>query len=301
MLPVRDLMLSAGIPVDDYHFHWYEPAKVAMITDNTLTVTFVTVGSTELHVSGFMTLMDIQSYIYPKNNQLYVPLSFIPLAFQFVVDWDASTKTLRITIPEGLKPQGGQGPGGQQSKPLEGYTSLSDFGDIPGSKFYFYGPETRNELSPYFFVYGDKPYKDLDEAKAVIQASGLDKIAEAEKGVIVLVNPLEKTWGEKDIAVFTAIGNAVGTGRAELQYLIGEGSGATFINNYLSLNCGKLSGALTFGGEIGSPNPSPVNPLPVYLVSASKNAVDYYKSLNDQTRIIPSSGRLSNVQALWAS
>jgi dienelactone hydrolase len=197
-----------------------------------------------------------------------------------------------------------EGPAGPKPEAIAGFYQVSDVGDIVGSHFYLYAAENRiADLTPILYVFGDKPYVDEDAAKAAMEALGLIEIADAEGGAVILVNPVGETWSKADIDVFEAIeayifgedGKVNLTSSYNLQFAIGEGSGATFINNYLSGDSKRIAGVLTFGGEIGTP--VALYALPAYLVSASQEAVDFYLACNDNTGIIPASGRVAGVIA----
>jgi hypothetical protein len=200
-------------------------------------------------------------------------------------------------------------PGPSAPAQVQGYYQVSNVGGIPGSRFYLYASSGRDsDMTPIFYVFGDEPYGDLDAAKAAMEASGLVGIADAERGVVILVDPVGAEWGKADVDVYEAIMKYIfgGTGGKvsittfyNLQFAIGEGAGATFVNNYLSYDSKRLAGVLTFGGDIAQPVPR--RALPAYLVSASEEAVAFYLACNDNTEVIPSSGRVADVLALRKS
>lgn len=193
---------------------------------------------------------------------------------------------------------------GAEPEEAEGYYEVTDVAQIEGSRFFFYAAKERvADMTPIIFVFGDEPYADQDTAKAAMENLGLIDLADSEGGIVILVNPVGEEWGDVDIEVFDAIedyifaedGAIKGTSLYNLQYAIGEGSGATFINNYLSDNCKRIAGVLTVGGEIE--DHTALYPLPAYLVSASQEAVDFYLECNDNTAIVPESGRVADVIA----
>lgn len=184
------------------------------------------------------------------------------------------------------------------------FTKVENVGGIEGSSFYLYVASElyapHPMLTSVIYVYGDKPYADVDAAWAAMEAAGLNAIAEEEHGAVIMVNPVGETWGKDDIDVYEAImeyiyftDGDVSLTYHNLQYAIGEGSGATFINNYLAQNCKRLAGVMTFGGEIGTPRASYA--LPAYIVSGSQAAVDYFISNNDGTPFIPDGGRKNTI------
>lgn len=184
------------------------------------------------------------------------------------------------------------------------FSQVTDVDGIEGSCFYLYVPSHMESpfpmITPVIYVYGDQPYESEEAAWDALTAAGLDVIAEEEQGAIIMVNPVGDEWGEEDIDVYEAImsyisyvDGTVPLTYHSLQYAIGEGSGATFINNYLTENCQRLAAVMTFGGEIGTPYP--LYALPAYIVSGSQEAVDYYINANDGTVVLPTSGRVDQV------
>ncbi len=173
------------------------------------------------------------------------------------------------------------------------FTEVTDVDGIEGSSFYLYLPseilQPSPMVTPVIYVYGDAPYETEDDAWEVLTSAGLDTIAEEENGVIIMVNPLNEEWGKEDLAVFDGIMSYIsyvdGTEPLtyhSLQYVIGEGSGATFVNNYLTADCKRIAAVMTFGGELDEETIA-MYPLPAYIVSGSQDIVDFYINANDQT------------------
>lgn len=196
------------------------------------------------------------------------------------------------------------------------FEQVTDVADIAGSCFYLYIPSNMEVpfpmMTPVVYVYGNEPYADAEAAWAALTDAGLETIAEDEQAVIIMVNPVGDIWGEGDIDVYEAIMNYIsyvdGVEQItyhSLQYAIGEGSGATFINNYLSHNAKRLAAVITFGGEIGYNVPN--LPLPAYIVSGSDEAVEYYLRANDETfiddvnEVRPTSGRVDETIEYYRS
>lgn len=182
--------------------------------------------------------------------------------------------------------------------------SVTVGGETTGGSFYVYAPEyphdydlLSNFLNGVVFVYPDKPLADEAAAQALIEELGLDEIAESFPAYIVIPQPLNgEIWTEADLdlyweAQFALAGGLVNTDLQppqgeytrhtvnSLQYVIGEGSGATFINNVLSQDAGRVAGIVTFGGEIDAGLPVGVS-VPAYLVNASEDAISYWKAAN---------------------
>jgi hypothetical protein len=190
------------------------------------------------------------------------------------------------------------------------FIQVSNVGGIAGSRFYLYVPSELYSpgpmMTPLIYVYGDKPYKNGSAAWTALTGAGLDVIAEAEHAAVIMVNPVGSGWSRDDIDVYEAImrytqftSGTVKLTWHSMQYAIGEGSGATFINNHLTQHCKRIAAVMTIGGEIGTPYP--LYPLPAYIVSGSREAVDFYIDINDGTRILPTSGRIEQVTALYKS
>jgi hypothetical protein len=195
-----------------------------------------------------------------------------------------------------------------RTAPNASFAQVANVGGIAGSRFYLYLPSEIIDanLTPVIYVYGDKPYSDGNAAWSALAAAGLDTIAEAEHTAIIMLNPVGFSWGKNDIDVFEATMNYISAFGGEvpltshnLQYVIGEESGATFVNNYLTQNCKRIAAVMTFGGEID--NPTPRYALPAYIVSGSQKAVDFYLNANDGTRMLPISGRVRETVALRKS
>ena len=197
----------------------------------------------------------------------------------------------------------------EEARP-KGIIKVTDVGSIEGSAFYVYLPAELEDpspmVTPIIYVYGDAPYTDEQSALDMITANGLDTIAEAEKAVVIAVNPVGETWGKADVDAFEAfmkhiffIGGELPLTYHTLQYMIGEGSGATFINNYMAAHCKRIAAVMTIGGEID--NPVRQLPLPAYIVSGSQEVVDYYLAINDGSSQVPSGrGADQIVEALQA-
>lgn len=215
-------------------------------------------------------------------------------------------------------------------------------GESVGGDFYVYAPEhphmydmLSSFLNGTIFIYPDAPVADADEALALIQELGLDESAESFPAYIVIPVPVEgESWSEADAASFWNIQYWLAGGEISfateppqgeyvrhvmnaLLYVLGEGSGATFVNNVLSQNAQRIAGIATFGGEIDPELPQGLA-VPAYLVNASEDAVAYWKAVNGtdteegsvsynsaytQKKVITAKGGdrfdKENVQAAW--
>lgn len=162
-----------------------------------------------------------------------------------------------------------------------------------GNQVYTYTASVLNNptpmMTPYIFVYSDKGYTSEEDALLDLQNLGLMDIAEAERGLVLMMTPANgASWSEEDADVYWEIIDQLGQSGANnrfvasfsnLIYAIAEGDGATFVHNILSQNAHRIAGVLTFGGEVD--NPENLMPLPAYLVNADKKIIDFYKEIND--------------------
>ena len=177
------------------------------------------------------------------------------------------------------------------------YTPEGDY------SFYLYSPSDPHDfdlmsgqLNAVIFVYPDQPFASQEEAYARLDELGLIDIAEAAPAYIICPDPLNgESYTQADLDVYyesqiyLAGGKIISftppAGEYErctynnLQYIIAEGSGATFVNNVLSQNASRISAVLTFGGEM-DPELEPGLALPAYLVDPCETAVSYYKTVN---------------------
>ena len=178
-------------------------------------------------------------------------------------------------------------------------------GEPVGGAFYVYAPEhphmydmLSSFLNGTIFVYPDAPVADEGAALALIQDLGLDENAERFPAYIVIPAPVSGgSWSEADADLFWNIqfwlaggeitfateppqGEYVRHVMNALLYVLGEGSGATFVNNVLSQNAQRIAGIATFGGEIDEGLPRGLA-VPAYLVNASEDAAAYWKTVNE--------------------
>lgn len=178
-----------------------------------------------------------------------------------------------------------------QSTAEEGpiFTEITDFCDVEGSSFYYYRSSKSYEtsvpvLTPVFLVYPDHSYESMDDAWEALQEMGLIEIAEEEMGAVLLVNSVGETWSITDRLVFEEIEKYIyRKGELKLtsgnmEYIICEGSGATFVTEQLTQSAKRIAGVLSFGGEYTNAPQSYA--LPAYIVSGSDETIEYYKTLN---------------------
>ena len=190
------------------------------------------------------------------------------------------------------------------------YTPEGDY------SFYLYSPSDPHDfdlmsgqLNAVIFVYPDQPFASQEEAYARLEELGLIDIAESAPAYIICPNPLNgESYTQDDLNVYyesqiyLAGGKIISftppAGEYErrtynnLQYIVAEGSGATFVHNVLSQNASRIASILTFGGEMDEGLDQGLA-LPAYLVSPSQTAVDYYKAVNG-TDSEPEAGHFVN-------
>jgi hypothetical protein len=189
------------------------------------------------------------------------------------------------------------------------------------NSFYLYSPSTPHNfdlLSSFMngaiFVYPDKPYASWEEALKALQNAGLIEIAESCPAHIVVACPANgQSWSQADVDMYYLymyylaggyfdILNGIGENPMDtefprrtmhtLQYVVAEGSGATFVNNYLSQHAGRIAGQVLFGGEIDK-NIKKGYAVPSYLANPSPDALAYWKAANE-TDSEPSPGVFVN-------
>lgn len=155
-------------------------------------------------------------------------------------------------------------------------------------------------LNSLIYLFTDTPVKNIDEAWDTLIRSGLHDIADKESLFIAIPLPMNGTsWTEEDYKNYYNIQYVLSGGHIEFhgpgtppilqytryvynnkQFLIGEGSGATFINNVMTQSCNRVAGVCTFGGEMKAALPTGL-PLPAYMSAPALSAIEYYKRVNE--------------------
>lgn len=171
---------------------------------------------------------------------------------------------------------------------------------IDGSSAYIYIASELYSLpnweTPVIYVYPDQPIEDDTSAWDMLESTGLQTIAEEEHAAVLLVNPVDDIWSEADIDVYEALMGYVFYVKEQkdvtlpgyplsylnMQYMIGEGSGATFINEYITQHADRISAVMTFGGEM--PDVPVYAELPAYIVDGTDKEVNFYKAANTVNR-----------------
>lgn len=181
--------------------------------------------------------------------------------------------------------------------------------------FYLYSPNNPQQfdllsgfMNGVIYVYPDANNLPANEQQAydLIKEMGLDQIAEGFPAYVIIPVPSHASgeWTKTDAELYTYAQWYMAGGSFNpvsgidgdmtdyprrtmntLQYVIAEGSGSTFVNNYLSQTAHHLAAILTFGGTINSglADSSTAPAIPAYLVNAGTGAADYWKKVNGAT------------------
>src|SRR3954452_4324208 len=175
------------------------------------------------------------------------------------------------------------------------WRDIPDLG-VTGSHTYMYTPSVLFDpapmLTPVLFVYSNAGYASQDAAWTALTNAGLIARAEADHAVLIVQNPVAGgAWSAADLSVYDGAmhyiwgANAANSGKPalsyyRLDYMVGEGAGASFINQYMTVapQVYRVAGVATFGGTM--PDGTAGSAVPAYLVGASDKAVNFYKSAN---------------------
>ena len=160
-------------------------------------------------------------------------------------------------------------------------------------------------MSTNLLVYTDAVFASKGEALAYLTDMGLTEIINEAVGSIVLVTPSDPTagFGLADQMAFYQLQSAMCNvgfsmrdesgstyyadnayyGGVTYRYLIGIGSGATFINDYIAGTTdyiSRIAGLLLVGGDMARIS-EVADFVPTYLVNPSDETVEKYKAAND--------------------
>ncbi|MDA0168391.1 hypothetical protein OJ998_04770 [Solirubrobacter taibaiensis] len=179
------------------------------------------------------------------------------------------------------------------------WQDIPDLG-VTGSHTYMYTPSALFDpapmLTPVLFVYSNTGYASQDAAWTALSNAGLVARAEADHAVLIVQNPVAGgVWSAADLSVYDGVmhyiwgANTAASGKPalsyyRLNYLVGEGAGASFINQYMTVapQVYRVAGVATFGGAM--PDVTAGSAVPAYLVGASDKAVSFYKGANGVNR-----------------
>ena len=130
-------------------------------------------------------------------------------------------------------------------------------------------------LNPTYFIYYSSPVTD---PMTVIRNFGMERHIDSYLATVYVINPANgKSYSYvTDLEVYYKMLEKLRV--INNLKLIGKGSGATFINNVLSLHAEAVSGILTINGSVnGRLNPVVV---PAYVAGRNKAVVDHYIRAN---------------------
>ena len=130
-------------------------------------------------------------------------------------------------------------------------------------------------VNPVYFIYFNGAVSD---PMSVIRNFGMERHIDSYLATVYVVNPANgKSYSASaDLEVFYKLEEQLRI--INNLKLIGKGTGATFINNVLSLHAEAVSGILTIGGSVnGKLNPVVV---PTYCAGRNKAVVDHYIRAN---------------------
>ncbi len=130
-------------------------------------------------------------------------------------------------------------------------------------------------VNPVYFIYYNGAVSD---PMSVIRNFGMERHIDSYLATVYVVNPANgKSYSPSaDLEVFYKLEEQLRV--INNLKLIGKGTGATFINNVLSLHAEAVSGILTIGGSVnGKLNPVVV---PTYCAGRNKAVVDHYIRAN---------------------
>lgn len=130
-------------------------------------------------------------------------------------------------------------------------------------------------VNPVYFIYFNGAVSD---PMSVIRNFGMERHIDSYLATVYVVNPANgKSYSASaDLEVFYKLEEQLRV--INNLKLIGKGTGATFINNVLSLHAEAVSGILTIGGSVnGKLNPVVV---PTYCAGRNKAVVDHYIRAN---------------------
>ena len=208
----------------------------------------------------------------------------------------ATAQSMDTPFPQGENLQGDMPfpeDGGSFGGPTVELPAFLQLTEVTQTAVWSYAPAElgASTLTSVFIVLPDQHYISEQEAMNYLSETGFIALANEEKAGVILMNSLSDNYSEADIDTYEAILDAVAgtndggehtnlgyTTMLTQVYMIGEGSGATFINNYMTQHCDVLAAVVTFGGEIADVQPYAA--LPAYIVSGSSKAEDFYKTIN---------------------
>ncbi len=160
-----------------------------------------------------------------------------------------------------------------------------------------YGTYSYGRRNTCFWVFSERRFSSLGEAKAYLDYTGLAPLTDRIRGSVVIVTPVTDEWSQKDAdAVMILQRMAIDClldwfGSFGRNYLIGEGKGADFIYDFVCSTpeiAMRTAGALAVGGE-RHPDRAKFNnssfglsvpAFPAYLIGVKQDALSAYLGLS---------------------
>ncbi len=156
-----------------------------------------------------------------------------------------------------------------------------------------YDPIT--SMMQVLYVYPDTPLEDMDDAWTTLKESGLYDLAEEKQAVVFYINPVDgEAYSEADYEQVLNLSMALSGNEVDFDYafpynsfilkklfVIGEGSGADFVCNYLTndIFSGMVAAEVLIDGESA---PAETNyAIPAYLINCSDEVIAFYESINE--------------------
>ena len=130
-------------------------------------------------------------------------------------------------------------------------------------------------VNPTYFIYFNGAVSD---PMFVVRNFGMERHIDAYRATVYVINPANgKSYSTtRDLEVYYKLLERLRI--VNNLKLIGKGTGATFINNVLSLHAEAVAGILTIGGSVNAK----LNPVvvPAYVAGRNKAVVDHYVRAN---------------------
>lgn len=126
------------------------------------------------------------------------------------------------------------------------FTKRPDMGYVFGGDTQPLGRSFNN--APTFFVYPDTKL-DKVGAEVFVESLGMKDVLNDNFGTVIVINPTDAKYAEKDFDVFVTMFNKARSGNLKV---IGFGDGATFVNQVIAPKAaGHIAGIVSVGGKPG--------------------------------------------------
>ena len=126
------------------------------------------------------------------------------------------------------------------------FTKRPDIGYVFGGDTQPQGRSFNN--APTFFVYPDTKL-DKEGAEAFVESLGMKDVLNNSFGTVIVINPTDAKYTEKDFDVFVTMFNKARSGNLKV---LGFGNGATFVNQVIAPKAaGHIAGIVSVNGKPG--------------------------------------------------